>query len=93
MIFKLRNRTENLGFSSAFWFINLNHSVFKVENKQQKSMWSLVGIVLIIFTVTAATEANYSHKIQSYKGRLVMTKKMLHVIHPQELEAYMTMHH
>lgn len=38
-------------------------------------MWSLVGIVLIIFTVTAATEANYSHKIQSYKGRLVMTKK------------------
>ncbi len=27
---------ENLGFSSAFWFIDLNYSVFKVENKQQK---------------------------------------------------------
>ncbi|EEV43727.1 conserved hypothetical protein, partial (plasmid) [Enterococcus faecium 1,230,933] len=39
------------------------------------SMCSLVGIVLLIFTVTVATEANYSQKIQSYKGRLIMTKK------------------
>ncbi len=94
MIFKLRNRTENLGFSSAFGSLILTivFLKWKTSNKK-KSMWSLVGIVLIIFTVTAATEANYSHKIQSYKGRLVMTKKMLHVIHPQELEAYMTMHH
>lgn len=84
---------ENLGFSSAFWFIDLNYSVFKVENKQQKSMCSLVGIVLLIFTVTVATEANYSQKIQSYKGRLIMTKKMLHFIQPRELEVFMTMHH
>lgn len=64
-----------LGFQVLFGSLILTIVFLKWKTSNKKSMWSLVGIVLLIFTVTIATEANYSHKIQSYKGRLIMTKK------------------
>ncbi|OTO22099.1 hypothetical protein A5816_002964 [Enterococcus sp. 3G1_DIV0629] len=64
-----------LGFQVLFGSLILTIVFLKWKTSNKKSMWSLVGIVLLIFTVTVATEANYSQKIQSYKGRLIMTKK------------------
>lgn len=64
-----------LGFQVLFGSLILTIVFLKWKTSNKKSMWSLVGMVLLIFTVTIATEANYSHKIQSYKGRLIMTKK------------------
>ena len=64
-----------LSFQVLFGSLILTIVFLKWKTSNKKSMWSLVGIVLLIFTVTIATEANYSHKIQSYKGRLIMTKK------------------
>lgn len=64
-----------LGFQVLFGSLILIIVFLKWKTSNKKSMCSLVGIGLLIFTVTVATEANYSQKIQSYKGRLIMTKK------------------
>lgn len=64
-----------MDFQVLFGSLILTIVFLKWKTSNKKSMCSLVGIVPLIFTVTVATEANYSHKIQSYKGRLIMTKK------------------
>lgn len=64
-----------LSFQVLFGSLVLTIVFLKWKTSNRKRMWSLVGIVFLIFTVTVATEANYSQQIQSYKGRLIMTKK------------------
>lgn len=64
-----------LGFQVLFGSLILTTIFLKWKTNNKKSMLSLAGIFLLIFTMTIATEINYSQKIQTYKGRLIMTKK------------------
>jgi hypothetical protein len=64
-----------LGFQVLFGSLILTSVFLKWKTSKKKRIWSLAGIVFLIFTVTAATEANYAQNIQSYKGRLIMTEK------------------
>ena len=47
----------------------------KCRPDQKKSIWWIGGIVLLLLTLTVVTKINYTQKIQSYNGRLIMTKK------------------
>lgn len=64
-----------LGFQVLFGSLILTTIFLKWKTSTQKKIGGLLGIFLFIFTVTVATQANYSQKIQSYKGRLIMTEK------------------
>ncbi|MDO4625629.1 MAG: hypothetical protein Q4A95_10270 [Enterococcus hirae] len=64
-----------LGFQVLFGSLILVMVFLKCRPDQKKSIWWIGGIVLLLLTLTVVTKINYTQKIQSYNGRLIMTKK------------------
>ncbi|WP_418268215.1 hypothetical protein [Enterococcus hirae] len=64
-----------LGLQVLFGSLILTLVFSKWRMDRTNSIYSIVGILILLFVVTMATEINYSQKIESYKGNLIMTKK------------------
>lgn len=63
-----------LGFQILFGSLILVIAFLKWETTKKKRIGSIVGIFILLFTMTMATKVNYSHR-KSNVGSLSMTKK------------------
>lgn len=81
-----------LGFQVLFGSLILSFVFMKSTSAKQRKVVNITAIVLLLLAVSAATKANYEHKVVTQRDHLVMNQENLIRYTTLFPEDFMTMH-